>query len=72
MIEWMEAEFCLEYVTNTTTVNYRWHQGSYMLSVFSMVVNYSWGPWVIFLCHCDVFYVRKTIFFLLLGHVIYK
>jgi len=26
MIEWLEVGFCLEYVTNTTAVNYRWLQ----------------------------------------------
>lgn len=25
-ISWLEAGLCLEYVTNTTVVNYRWHQ----------------------------------------------
>jgi hypothetical protein len=26
MKEWLEAEFCLEYVMNSAAVNYRWHQ----------------------------------------------
>jgi len=42
MIEWLEAGFCLEYVMNTTAVNYRWHQRQLTVAAFLTVVNYRW------------------------------